>query len=109
MVYAFNDIQKILTCLFSETSCTTPHHLQKLHITENSSILLEFRVYIHISVSTIDRDINARIYDTEYTWKFIFTNHEYNFRIFILFCGIAICVWLNLEIENFEFILYLKS
>lgn len=38
-------IFRILTCLFSETSCTTPHHLQKLHITENSSILLEFTVY----------------------------------------------------------------
>lgn len=37
---------EILTCLFSETIvCTTPHHLQKLHITEHSSILLEFRVY----------------------------------------------------------------
>lgn len=77
-------IFRILTCLFSETSCTTPHHLQKLHITENPSILLEFRVYIYRYVL----DINARIYDTEYTWKFIFTNHEYNFLIFILFCGI---------------------
>lgn len=55
-------IFRILTCLFSETSCTTPHHLQKLHITENSSILLEFRVYVH---SRYVLDINARIYDTE--------------------------------------------